>query len=344
MRSTLSMKFPAAMIALMLAGCHAHPLPQDVAHVSTIDIVNRLRCEAANGVHAAIEKARRQSEAEGRHAERIVDVSAIGFDITFVMTEVNSAAITELTFQKDFNDAQDNFNIKLNAGWNNEDGNKRKNTRTFRVIDDLHKLRNLDCKSFDIVGRNIAYPLSGDTGMDEVVRTYIELELLTDLGDLGKAGLRSKKEIVTFSEQWKFTTELQTGGTVDLSFKSQVGTIKLTKAGFTGSARRTDDHVVNVALARDPGNDPDVIPLVGHKILAHRPRALAHGHRVAVAPAAVTHRTANATVGVRDKRLQIFLTKRSAKARNRVLFELDRRRRDAEDRLVAQSVLGRTIP
>ena len=64
----------------------------------------------------------------------------------------------------------------------------------------------------------------------------------------------------------------------------------------------------------------------------------------APAAAAVASKKAAATVGIRDKRLQIFLAQRSATARNRVLFELERRRRIDQDRGVAERVLGKAIP
>ena len=38
-----------AALAAGLAGCSMHPLPDDVSRVSTVDIVERIRCEAQEG-------------------------------------------------------------------------------------------------------------------------------------------------------------------------------------------------------------------------------------------------------------------------------------------------------
>lgn len=334
-------RFSSLALALALAACNAHPLPQDVARVSTVDIVKRMRCEAALGITEAKQAAARRGEAERRHVERIVEVSSIGFDIQFVMTEVNSATITELSFQKDY-DEKDNFNITLSGGWNDLTNkstgpDRRSNSRTFRVIDALRDLENIEC---DTAGANPIYPMTGRTGMDEVVRTYIELEMLTDLDGLRPFGSDSKTEIVTFSDNVAFATTLATGGTVDLAFKSRIGTVKLTKVGFTGSAMRTDVHSAHVVLARNSRDDPDRIAMIGSDIARGQPQPTPLVASVRL----VTAKKALAPLGIRDKRLQIFLAQRSLTARNRILFELERRRRIEQDRAVAEEVLGTVIP
>jgi hypothetical protein len=340
--------FLVAGVAALLVGCSTHPLPQDVAHVSTVDIVKRIRCEAKEGIEEALAKASSQGDYQRRHVERIIKVTTIGYDFKFVMTEDNAAAVTELSFEKGYSTKGDGFKLTLNAGWDNggaSDG-MRRNTRIFRVIDRLQDLHRENCVGANAAQANLLHPITGSTGMAEVVRSYIELETITDLGSLGETPTTTaaggKKEIVTFSDSLDFTTTLETGASTSWQFDSTVGTVRLTKASLSGSASRTDAHKVDVVLARDAKADPDRVSGAGMrvaKVLATRAAKAAKQEPpetpvIAVAP----------TLGIRDKHLQNFLTQRAAVARNRVLFELERRRRVDEDRTVASRVLNIPVP
>lgn len=301
-----------AGLTLALAGCAVHPLPQDVTQVSTVQIVSRIRCEARDGLQEALAKAEAAGPAVKKHVEQIVDATSIGFEFTFVMSETTRIAVDTLDFEREAAKSGDKFKITLGGDLNgaekdDKDPSTRKNTRTFRVVDDLKELKLARCRQAQGVGPNPVYPIGGSTGMAEVVRTYIELETLTDLG----AGTKTAKSVI-FADDISFTTTFQAGGSLDLTLKSPVGILRLTKvAGGKAFAEREDIHNVRVVLARDKGKEvdlPDQIKLV------------------------------------RDKDLQTSLTQMRSLSRNKVVIELSRKRKAEEDRAVAAQVLGRPVP
>jgi hypothetical protein len=220
------------------------------------------------------------------------------------------------------------LNAKLNEEHTAEKAT-RSNTRVFRVLDELKDLADTWCgRRVRAAQPNLAYPVTGSTGMAEVVRTYIELEILTDLAATG-----SGAETVAFSDRLDFTTTLETGASLDLSLKTAVGNLVLTKASAAGFAARKDIHSVRVVLARDD-KDVDVdLPEDVQRTVAWRRVAQAKGK---IDRATIKH--------VRGKGLQEHLAQRREKSRNRVLIELNRHRRVADDKAVAERVLGTLLP
>ena len=254
-----------AVVPFGMLGCSTHPLPQDVSGVSTAEIVRKIRCEAKEGIEEALAKAASQGDVPRKHVERIVSVSTVGFEFKFVMTENNSAVVSELTFQRPSADG-DLFRLTLLGSIAPDPSDKtnsqsRANTRIFRVVDKLEDLRKAHCGRVKETRPNLTYPITGSTGMAEVVRTYIELESFTDLQSVGDVTVAGKKEIITFSDKLDFTTTFSAGASLDFQFDTAVGTLRLTKASMAGSASRQDIHSVTVALARDPAPtaDPDVL-------------------------------------------------------------------------------------
>jgi hypothetical protein len=335
MKQRLSQCCAAAVLAL-LAGCSAHPLPQDISYASTVDIVRRVRCEAQEGINAALEKATRQSALSKQHADQIVKVSLIGFEFRLEMAEDDRATVDKLLLQRASAKQGDGFTLELVAGLNDghgksgptaDDNRTRKNTRIFRIIDRLEKVKEAHCRRLEPPGPNLVYPVTGSTGMDEVVQTYIELEALTRLDLPGDR--KPNERITVFSDKLDFTTTLVAGATTDWQFSTSVGTLRLTKASLSASALRKDLHSVTVALARD--GDPDLLPSPPVGMMSPR---LATRDRATGAPIPF----------VRDKRLQVSLAQKASVARNKILIELERRRHVDENREVAGRVLGLSQP
>jgi hypothetical protein len=329
----------AAALTAGLIGCSVHPLPSDVApRAQTVEIVSRIRCEAAEGLKAAQKAAERAGERQKEQVKRIIEGTTIGFEFTFVMDETNKVAGGELTFQhKDLEDVGfkltllGNLNPAHDDGTDPKKGSTRRNTRVFRVVDELRDLSDADCRRA-LRGQkpNLSYPITGSTGMAEIVQTYIELEGLTDLRGTVETfkdkGKDKKREIVTFSDKLDFTTRFEVGMLPDLELKAVVGTLRLIKASAGGSAIRKDVHSVTVVLARDHAHvDVDLPESVARSLPLASAKLTPGGFPIKK---------------VRDKRLQTFLAARSAVARNRVLFELERHRVVDEDKAVATRVLG----
>jgi hypothetical protein len=337
MKSGLSRLCGAAALVL-LGGCSVHPLPQDISYASTADIVRRVRCEAKEGIDAALDKAARQGPEAKKHADNIVKVSLIGFEFKLTMAEDERANLDKLRFERASVTKGDGFSIELIGNFNGvgkvgpaaDDNRTRKNTRNFRVIDRLEKLKEARCGRVEPPGPNVIYPITGSTGMGEVVQTYIELEALTRFEIAGERPTGAKdKDLVLFSDKLDFTTTLEAGATTEWTFSTSVGTLRLTKASLSGSALRKDIHSVTVAIARDGEPDPPA------------PRGSLRAGRAMVSRDATT----GASVPyVRDRQLQVFLAQKAAVARNKILIELERRRHVDENRDVAARVLGLQLP
>jgi hypothetical protein len=312
-----------AVVASGLAGCSVHPLPQDVSFVDTVEIVKRVRCEARAGLQAARD-AVANNEKKKAHVERIIEGTTIGFEFSFLMSETNKAASGELRFKRDGAKKGESFELVVNANLNGERDEKdktRQNKRVFRVLDDLKELKDTPCGRGTVaVGPNLVYPITGSTGMADVVRTYIELETLTDLAP-GKDA-----KTVTFSDDLDFTTTFETAAALDVSLKTAVGSLRLSKVSVAGVAMREDVHSVKVVLARDPDHFDVDSPGRDKSRLGKT-----KGEKAKVKD-------------VRGKGLQTFLAQRKETGRNRVFIELEKQRRVADDKAVAERVLGLKLP
>jgi hypothetical protein len=298
----------AVVVAAGLAGCAAHPIPRDVTALSTVEIVRRIRCEAKEGLDAALAHAASQGARKKRHAEKIVKSTSIGFEFNFAIDEHNIASITSVDLEREF--SKSTFNLELSdVGVNSRHGPgsaTRSNVRFFRIVDDLTELKAARCGQRTRGTRpNFVYPVAGNIGMAEVVRTYIELETLSDLK---QANEKLAQKQVFFTDALEFTTSFSAGAEIDVSVNTGVGTLSLKRA--TATASRSDVHSVKVILAR---GDEDVDPPDLYK-------------------------------DVRDKGLQIDLAQRRAQSRNKILIQFSKTRRTAERKAVAERVLGAPLP
>ena len=235
-----------AALALALPGCSAHPLPENfplnLPRTSTLDIVRKVRCEAKAGLDRFKNSKRK---------DQIMEATSIGFDFSFVMTENNDLADGELDFvgRPDNPNSKRSVTVKLTGKAMKE----RKNTRTFRIIEDLADIAKADC-SGEALRANLAYPISGSLHIDDIVYTYIRLERMSNLEDPkddlgGVAEDKSRKGV--FSEQIEFRTALKLGATPTLTISAEVGSFRLTNATVGSQLRRKDSHDVIIAFAQD---------------------------------------------------------------------------------------------
>jgi hypothetical protein len=210
-----------------------HPLPYDVTRVSTYDIVEKLRCEAKEGLRGV------------PYGHPILKHTVIGYDFTFDITEDNNLNSGGLNFNRPgFRDGS-HFELDFTGSATR----KRENKRQFRVLESLQKLSAADCSDTG-TRANWIYPITGAIGLDEVLSTYVRLERLTDFGT-GDIGTQLGKDSVVFSDDITYTTEIGGSATPTLELASIVGKFRLTKATITGNLNRKDIHSVVVALAQD---------------------------------------------------------------------------------------------
>jgi len=213
------------------------------------------------------------------------------------------------------------------------------NTRRFRIIEELKDVYAADC-SQATTRANWIYPITGATGMGEVVRTYVKIEKLSDLKvpktpSDGAAAFADVPNVV-FSDVLKFTTTLSGGVKGTLVLNAVAGSLKVTNAALGGFASRMDEHTVIVALASDPKVDVD-------RDASGRLITRAVGMSPKMRAARIERKALIDSDVLRDPRTVTALIQKDATARNRVLIELQRLRGLEDDEKEAPRLLGERL-
>src|SRR5262249_5648397 len=140
----------------------------------------------------------------------------------------------------------------------------RQTTRNFRIVDSFADAKNAEC-SGPTPRQNIAYPISGDIGAYELVKTFIQLAQASTY-DFDKPGrlppLKTppKGETFVFADTLKFTTTLGfVGAKPALKLNPITGKVRVTAASADFRAQRADNHSVTIAIAAaklKPGEHP----------------------------------------------------------------------------------------
>src|SRR5262245_43444589 len=177
-------------LASSMAGCSIYPLPQDVSRRNTYDIVEKVRCEAQDGLRAGL----REVLGSDHPKHRFLTDTFIGYDFVFEITEDNNATKGQLEFDRPAFTKGSSFSLDLSASATLQ----RKNKRDFRIIERLDQLNKANC-TIEATRKNWLYPITGAVGLDEIVRTYIRLEKLTsskvrspDPIEIGRASCRER--------------------------------------------------------------------------------------------------------------------------------------------------------
>jgi hypothetical protein len=311
MRS-LSVPFLVGIAQFCLVSCSVHPLPEDFSRASTVDIVKSIRCEALAGLDSLRPE-------EKTRAASIIKTSVIGYDFHFDITEKNDAHGGDpknsfLTFQK---------GTKFTADLTGNASLTREDQRRFIVIESLTavaKPENRAICSNRTARENWTYPIAGVIGVDEIVRTYVRLQMVDELGKVNPGELDPNAPHdfgnsaafgngIVFADDLTFTTDLKAGATNTLILDAVVGKLKVTKASIDVSAERKDTHQVAIALTRK--NVP-----VGNKKSSSFKWYAARKDRLEIL----------ANDNVRDPRTQALLIQLDENARTQVAMELYRRR------------------
>lgn len=328
------------LFLITLSGCSIHPLPGDIPRVATVDIVERMRCEAQEGLAKVMNEPYRNKKVDAQ----IYDFTSIGYDFFFDITEGNNDGVADvkgsngsLTLERLKSGGGGSFTLGLTASALN----KRQNVRRFRIIETFKDLAKADC-SRQATEANWVYPITGATGIDEIVRTYFKIERLADLQDdpptppAGNVGnpFGATSDNVVFSDILKFTTTLSASATPHLVLNAPVGSLRVKEAIFAAAATRSDNHNVIVAIARDKD-----------KIKIIRDPATGVLRRIAAPPptlreAAVKRAQMIKQGAVIDSRVVTALIQKDAVAHNRVLIELQRLRDLEDDQREAPRLLG----
>jgi hypothetical protein len=317
----------ASALAFSLGGCAIHPRPENhplnFARASTFDIVHRVRCEAKKGLQDAVNKWNKEPIA------KIIAATSIGFDFEFKMVENTDLTGGELTFFRKSTSAQPKGGLEV--ALHGSATRQRENVRAFRIIEELSDIEKADCS--ERPGPNLAYPISGSLRVDEVVRTYLRLERMTNLEPPEEAenkidfsvgeGEPMRKGV--FSETLTFKTNLTVGATPTLTLSAVVGSMRITNASLHGQTKRADDHTLIIAFAQSPSFKDENQKT--RRARADKEKLIGNDKKV-----------------VRGARLETGLAQGSSEhARNRVALELARLRNLLDDEQESARFLGKQL-
>jgi hypothetical protein len=258
-------------VAVSVMGCAIHPLPEDVTGVSTYKIVQKIRCEAREGLvkyRDQLELRHKNHPAILKNYNRVLSGGAIAYDFTFNITEMNNLDptlnLTRVLKNKTFTaDTSGNFD------------RTRENTRTFTISDTFEKLMKIPderCRDIAVETQNYLYPITGRIGVDEMVRTFVGLAVNEDLtGSSDPSGnngnndsdndggdtSQSTKAPASLADNLMFTTTLKAAGTPQLTVMPLGTALQITGESLGVTASRTDVHsvIVSLALQSDSGSN-----------------------------------------------------------------------------------------
>jgi hypothetical protein len=206
----------ALSLAFSVFGCAIHPLPDDVTRYSTVDIVEKIRCEARVAIREHVNP----------NDPRFKD-GGIGYDFAFTITENNNGS-GKAKFSFPFTDGK--FSVDLGFG----EDKQRQSERKFIIVDTFAQLRKARCGSAELQ-EHWRYPITGSIGLSEVVATFVRLD-------------RPDRTIGAFTDTLVYKTRF--GGTADpkIELNAVANQLRLTEASASLAANREDIHKVRVIL------------------------------------------------------------------------------------------------
>lgn len=209
----LALRITNILIATSLAGCSLHPVQEDVTDISTIAIVEKVRCEA----QAAILRYDPSNKYAG---------AAIGYNFTFSVTENNNAS-GSVDFTIPLNPGS--FRLGLSGGGSKQ----RKGERNFKVSDNFAQLRKLRC-GMDVSRPSHHYPITGDIGLDEIIGNFISLA-------------ETSSKLSDFTDQIAFKTTVGASANPSVALLPAPGNFR--NASLLLVADREDVHKLFVGLS-----------------------------------------------------------------------------------------------
>lgn len=134
---------------------------------------------------------------------------------------------------------------KLGLGFGED--RTRHNIRSFTVTDTfaglLTQMKDSTCRGLDLQSRNYQYPITGNIGLDEMVGTFVNLSLFSNLENKDAKGPPTMADTITFE------TKLSGTSTPRVELAPLRRGVSLADAFFTASASRDDIHQVVVGLS-----------------------------------------------------------------------------------------------
>jgi len=259
----------ALSFALLVASCAIRPLPEQVAGITTFNIVKQIRCETREAVFNTFIKALADNPQEfGEKTQRIAEGfrdhpeiasqfkptlfagtardfvnyfwnTGIAYNISLDMTETNNLD-TQIDFIKPLTGST--RTLGLSAGLDRQ----RENTRTFTITDDFKGLMNLKnsyCEEHLAASENPIYPITGKIGIEPFVHEFVRLALFTNLGADKDGGAP------TMVDTLEFQTTLSGSAVPKIVFSPVGRAFQLADASLTAAVNRKDVHKLTMGLS-----------------------------------------------------------------------------------------------
>jgi hypothetical protein len=226
----------SAAVAPAIAGCSTVPRTEDVTRKSTLAIVEQVRCEAKKAVmDIAYNYNNPSPDGYNNPFPYKIDykTASIAYEFTFDITEENNARASG-TWGLPYTLAGD-FSLTANGTFDRS----RNTNRNFKLVDSFEELYNTRC-NVPPQPENLIYPISGEIGVYEVVRTFIKLQ---------QVGNPNAGEVFTFADTLKFVTLLSAGVQPKLVIGPFPDRFRLAGASGDFNASRLDIHKVVISLA-----------------------------------------------------------------------------------------------
>jgi hypothetical protein len=290
--------FAAFISGLILSGCAIHPLPDDVAHISTPNIVRQIRCEARQAVIDSLLRyltSEDNNRGNTRDGKKLDDYSyAMGLQLQKAYDE-NPDSITQFDPSRLTGFARTVVGLLYNTGIayyydllgleiNNVDpaadfirpvpitslvtlglvGNfdrQRQNERSFTITDnfgDLVRKVHQDYCTKFMAEENYVYPIAGKVGIDRVVKDFVLMTLFENLDAVSKDVTALKAGPPTMVDQLQFITLIGGTATPKIVFIPKGGAFQFSDASFPIAASRKDTHQLTVGLYLDKAGAKEI--------------------------------------------------------------------------------------
>jgi hypothetical protein len=259
-----------SICAFLLGGCAIHPLPENVTRETTYDIVQKIRCEGREAVDNialrlvrkstdpfTLEWADRVEAGEFSFIEGYKKYEAsLKFDAytkQMMMTYTTSAVTFDFWFdisEHNLNSAGAGFTMPVVPGLFTLDAAatanfERRSSRKFQIVNSFYELHGLSrsrCDNIAAWAGNVAYPITGKIGLQEVFETFVRLDSDVE-GGLGHEH--------RFSDELTFTTTVGSSVTPGIVLDPvPARAFRLFRATATANNSRIDEHKVTLAVAK----------------------------------------------------------------------------------------------
>lgn len=217
------------LIAFTLCtGCSLHPLQDDVTDLPLMAIVHKVRCEARDAIMRH-DLAWVPNPKKPRERIYNFDAAAIAYNFTFSANEDNGVGA-------DAGVSVPVHNGVFAVGFKAAESRSRKGDRVIKIADTFGDLRKLTTCDRAIFKESARYPITGTTGLDEVIASFVALA----------KGQEALSDVADYTDTVTFTTAVT--GSVNPSINLIPAPKRLQTASLVLAAARQDVHKILVAI------------------------------------------------------------------------------------------------